>query len=598
MARTTAARLRLDHGADTRVVGDGGYAIAMTALLIIPMMVATAFSVDYGAWLAQGARMQRAADAASMAGVVWLPNKTKADTEARNVLTANGYITTGGSANATVAFPTLSDQTKYRVELSQGTQRYFSRLFVSNMTMKRSATAEYNKPVPLGSPANKFGNDINGWSSTTPPSCIDPKAGCAGTQPQLWAAIQGPYTRHQDGDAFATKCAGDTTTASTCNNPAPAQNTDYRTSGYLYGVDVPASLVGTPITVQVYDAIHCIDSNSSTYGGRQCYSTSQTTQPDGTSTNDGGTTTVPRWTVESNRPRQWNNMVGESRQTNDYMNTEFELFDSDGSDLTVSTDASLSMSGKCSAGPPSPATGSGRLVVPHTAAANTTTGRTWKNNYKNLWATLCTFTPTKSGIHPLRVKSSAIPGYSDIGGGYNAYSLRATTASATKPKIYGIDDMSIWNNATSSLAKFYLAEIGPEHAGKKLVLDMYDPGDGSGSSAFTMQFRTPPGGAPAAVPGNSSGTTSCKYNGTKSATIGAGTLSSTSSTCTITTKPANSSDGVYNNGWLRVEITLPTTYTCSTDCWWSVWYNFGTGSPTDRTVWKISVVGDPVHLVE
>ncbi|MGZ4694538.1 MAG: hypothetical protein ACXWA3_13020, partial [Acidimicrobiales bacterium] len=66
---------------------------------------------------------------------------------------------------------------------------------------------------------------------------------------------------------------------------------------------------------------------------------------------------------------------------------------------------------------------------------------------------------------------------------------------------------------------------------------------------------------------------------------------------TIKTLNANSNSGIYNNGWLRVQIDIPTTYTCSADCWWTVQYSFGSGSqPTDRTVWVVNVLGDPVHL--
>ena len=50
-------------------------------------------------------------------------------------------------------------------------------------------------PVPLGSPFNTFGNQ------TLPVATTDPK---------LWAAINAPYTLHQSGDPYATKCNGDT----------------------------------------------------------------------------------------------------------------------------------------------------------------------------------------------------------------------------------------------------------------------------------------------------------------------------------------------------------------------------------------------------
>ena len=48
--------------------------------------------------------------------------------------------------------------------------------------------------------------------------------------------------------------------------------------------------------------------------------------------------------------------------------------------------------------------------------------------------------------------------------------------------------------------------------------------------------------------------------------------------------PANK----YNNNWLSIEIDIADDYTCETDCWWTVKYDFGStnGLPTDRTVWS------------
>ena len=93
---------------------------------------------------------------------------------------------------------------------------------------------------------------------------------------------------------------------------------------------------------------------------------------------------------------------------------------------------------------------------------------------------------------------------------------------------------------------------------------------------------------------------SCNYNLTPSLTIGPATPDS-SANCTIKTLNANSNNGIYNGHWLRVSITIPpaASYTCTTDCWWSIQYNFGAGgSPNDRTVWVVNVLGDPVHLIQ
>ncbi len=570
--------------------GDQGLALVLTGLLLIPLMGLTALAVDIGVWYAQAARIQRAADLAAMAAVVHLPDTAASNTAMQQALTQNGFTLCTSPCSSpppalevVFAAPPSGSLTQYKVTLKQNANRYFSNVLqTSQQTLQRSATAEFNKPVPLGSPNNNFGNNLPGA-----PTCINPQAACAGSQPMLWAAIQGPYEAFQNGDPYTTKCAGDTETVSTCSvpsNPNGAQNPLYRTSGYLWAVDVPASLVGTPITVQLYDAVHCDSSiqyrNASGSAAALC-------------PNAGSGSTRDNYTGDS------------TGGANYMMDMEFEVFDSDGSDLTIDTSPALSMNGRCSAGP-------GRLLIDQTTAfptpymsgssateiANNNTRIASANTYKNTWATLCTFVPTKSGIHPMRVKSSAISGQTDSGSGYNAYAWRAQANGGvgTQPQTYALNDMSMWNNASSSIAKFYLAQIGPEHKGKRLVLDLYDPGDGGGSSAFTMQFRTPPGGIPNPIPQPGAGTTSCDYNATPSTNPGPATPNN-SATCTITTKNAGSSSGIYNSKWLRVVIQIPTTYTCSSDCWWSVWYNFVTGSPTDRTVWAIQVIGDPVHLI-
>lgn len=551
-----------DEGGGYRRRGDGGYVMAMVALLIIPMTVLVAFAVDLGAWYAQGVRQQRAADMAAMAGVVWVPNNTKAQTEATATLAQNGYTST----NATIAM-SAPTTTRYKVTVTQTAPRFFSRVLnLGTQTLTRSATAEYNKPIPLGSPTNRFGNNLNGVNGS--PSCTDPSAACAGTQPQLWASVNGPYTRNQDGDQYSTKCPGNTQTRAACDSTSTAngaQNDSYRPSGWLYAIETPTA---GPVTVQLYDFVHS--------DGRTCSGTVSVTNETGDAGFNGST---------------------RCNSVNGQMPMEAELFNDDGSDLTITYDETKSypqpggsFDGQCTSNP-------GRIVLPQ--PSNNTEATTQINTYKNKWVSLCTFNAVAGGVYPLRVRSSAIPGISpDVGRGWNQYSVRATVSSGTSPRIYGVGDMSIYNNA-STVSRFYLADVGPENAGKQLILDLYDPGDGSGSPAFVMTVQAPPGGAPNSVPTGTPGTVACNYNSSPSSTRGGATLNANSSTCSITTKNAGASSGIYNGGWLRVQVSIPTTYNCTTDCWWTIKYNLGSGAtPTDRTVWAVTVLGDPVHLVE
>lgn len=72
------------------------------------------------------------------------------------------------------------------------------------------------------------------------------------------------------------------------------------------------------------------------------------------------------------------------------------------------------------------------------------------------------------------------------------------------------------------------------------------------------------------------------------------------SPCRIQTR--TSSGNAYNGKWLQIDINIPTTYTCSTDCWWKISYEFQGvtvgNSPNDRTVWSAALSGNPIHLVQ
>ena len=122
-----------DGGRMGRVAGETGYVIPMVGLLLIPLMVATAFAIDVGTFYAKGTDLQRAVDMAAMAGVVWLPNTTKAQTEAQATLQRNGYT----SSNATISY-SVPTTTRYRVSATVAAPRFFSGVVTSGTQSKYS----------------------------------------------------------------------------------------------------------------------------------------------------------------------------------------------------------------------------------------------------------------------------------------------------------------------------------------------------------------------------------------------------------------------------------------------------------------------------
>ena len=68
--------------------------------------------------------------------------------------------------------------------------------------------------------------------------------------------------------------------------------------------------------------------------------------------------------------------------------------------------------------------------------------------------------------------------------------------------------------------------------------------------------------------------------------------------CKIQTADASlltSSKSLFNGQWVTATIDIPDSYTCTTNCWWSVDLELNT--PHDRTTWAARVIGNPVRLI-
>lgn len=103
--------------------------------------------------------LQQAADAAALAGTVWMPNLQKATAAGADVLAANDIA--NGANDVTVVMREGATPTSLRVEITDhSATRFFSAVFMDgDQALTRTAEAEYFLPLPLGSPLNYFGGD-------------------------------------------------------------------------------------------------------------------------------------------------------------------------------------------------------------------------------------------------------------------------------------------------------------------------------------------------------------------------------------------------------------------------------------------------------
>ena len=218
----------------SRLREDKGAALVWVAGSLVTLLAASAFAVDLGWIYLNNSRLQSAADAAALAGVVNLPGFTaQATADASTAAGANGFDV---PTEATLADEILADN-EYRVELTADVQTFFLRVLgFDTIGIRQEATAQYIKPVKLGSPSNQFG----------------------GPSVNFWAAINGRYTEIQQGDPYASQCISHN--GGSTAGCAGGTNPEYRPGGYYYAVEVgPGS---SNLSVQFYDGGHFIEGGS------------------------------------------------------------------------------------------------------------------------------------------------------------------------------------------------------------------------------------------------------------------------------------------------------------------------------------------------
>lgn len=233
---------------------EAGAALPFVAVILVLLLGMAAFAIDLGWLYLNGARVQRAADSASLAGVIHLPSfPDKVTAQAVRGATANGYDIgsvngkpVGGGGVDNLAWRAVSDN-RLEVTLSSSIPTFFMKIFgFESFEITRVSTAEYVKPVPMGSPSSCFGIGPSAAGSLG----ANGLGHCAGFTMNFWAAINGTLTAKEHGDPFAVSCI--TADDSGCTG---AVNPDERSIGYFYGIDIPSEMTGS-ITVKLFDAAY------------------------------------------------------------------------------------------------------------------------------------------------------------------------------------------------------------------------------------------------------------------------------------------------------------------------------------------------------
>ena len=135
-----------------------GQVIVIFAGAMLTLVALCAVVVDVAWYWTNNLRMQRAADAAALAGVVWLPARPNTAYDvARAEAAKNGYTDgAGGVVITTLVDPSNSQRLRVTIDAPVGT--FFARAVgLNSWQAHRDAKADYVLPVPMGSPQNYYG---------------------------------------------------------------------------------------------------------------------------------------------------------------------------------------------------------------------------------------------------------------------------------------------------------------------------------------------------------------------------------------------------------------------------------------------------------
>lgn len=525
---------------------EGGYIIGLTALLLIPMLVFTAFATDVGAWYVRAQEVQRAADAAALAAVVWMPDENKAASVALDVAARNGFVDQVDSVDAfgnpdptdlsdfddpNASLPqvkvTRIGRQQVRVEIRAEGEVFFGSVVESFEAPKitRFATAEYILPVPMGNPTSALGSGSDTVN---------------GDQDNFWLRAMGECEPRQTGDFIGS--------SSPSCIPTPV-NPNHRPAGHTFVLDIPEGQGGK---YKVQTRLSCAE-----FGGQQANASMRFTlyPPDATPLDDFDNTSqapVGGTPITIHRP-------------------DASICPADGSGWSRASD-------------PAP-----WVDISSWALAE---GR-WVLQAKNPAAAA-----SVRSLYSLRLDPLAVPG--------GACSRLGPSGTPACPSIFAVDFLTVYSHgqmfdpAAGGRAELYLAEVDDDiHAGKTLEITMFDPAEG-----IDVTRILDPSGNPVPVSWRTIDVDEYGYTGFGSELV----TTPVSQTCggVPCVSESNADSGPtysFQNRTIRMLVDIPVDSCVEIagepdNCWWKVLYEDSDANANETTTWSVRVIGDPVRLIE
>jgi hypothetical protein len=553
-----------------------GQTLIIIAFLSVFLITLLGLVVDSVRLYILAAQAERSAEAAALAGALYMPNYFDVTNQAPDghyaqeracaVLQQNGITNCPVAAGQVGGQVSIVPTNQYEIQVTVTLQAdVFFLQFVSpglsTATVSRSALAEFLPPIVLGSRYPYFGDEADIDQVTSKPV------------QSFWASINGPLDLKEQGDAYTPTLEEGPTDAQKypdggsrnfsrwggtvcCTNhqqygqctgcpSGPITNPDVHQTGftgYNYQIVVPAN--SGDLQVQIFNPafVH------------------------------GDTVTGDTVTIDATKDPAFG---GKTDQKNEYMQMTYTLYSAPllferSQDVMLGSPfqpASLDVADKS-------AHGCSAAWDPQAQQCLSSLP-----SYVDNWYILYII-PNSNKPATYRLSVNATDYY-----GSKNYGLKVTpkgsaptsTAAPAGVRIFAWNEMCVFFNLSggSGDSFFDIGEIPADYAGKTLHFKLFDPGETSGSSSLDM-FIHDPSGAAIQLP-NWLRTTS---NGTDLET-------------------SINGDHIYNGLWLDMPIGIPPTYNPAPGSdWWQVEYKAtGSGVSNDKITISIGLSGTPVHLV-
>lgn len=599
-----------------------GQILVIFVLSIFVLMGFIALVIDVSWYWSNSLRVQRAADAAALAGAVDLPGNPGTASnhpvgtgigDALAEASKNGYVAGSGvtiTAQQDSVAVSGGNTNQMDVTISAPVNTFFMRIFgIQTIQASRNSKAIFTLPVPMGSPQNYYGDfgpvrhqTFNGV--VTSPSGVTtlsgPGAACANgaancfqdtggqvlTKPNgFWATMNSEGAENVNGDAYQPFYDTSTgTPAATCGSTLGLQACYDPSAYYNYGISMPPNTTGGH--VYIFDPTFC-----------------ETSIANGTG---------DRWFAY-----EPNNNISRTG-----LSSWYELFDTANTPYDNSDDTRLASSGSLfedQAGYDTTMASTGTLPSGTKECQQGDTPYRDGRDYHDSWYLLNPGPGLAGGpngtVYRLHATTTLPPNTTagtvnqKTANGEQTFAILANDAqgianSALLPTVYGLGAMQMFTplTATSSattVSTFYLAQIPGSAAGKTLELNLWDPGDTSPLKA-TLQVLIPTSATTyAATPFTYSAATGT----TNSARTGAcDSNSNNSPTNNSVLTSTGGGAGEFNGCWLTIDAPIPASYAADQDGWWQISYSMvdtqaGPDTSNDVTTWTAHILGNPVHLI-